>query len=88
MLLGYVLYGYRYRGLDWHFVFQAALDSNGKISKEHAIALASTNIEKLLGVTVEAEDTDFVASISGDFLDPSSRVASIISPRRGRVDLV
>ncbi|KAF9069767.1 composite domain of metallo-dependent hydrolase [Rhodocollybia butyracea] len=66
----------------------ASLDSDGKISEEQAIAMASTNLEILLGVSGRAEDADLVATEGGGLLDPSSRVVSILSPRSRKVDLL
>lgn len=53
------------------------------------MALASTNVEKLLGGKVEIEDQyELVATEGGDLLDFSSKVRAVISPRRGFVDLL
>jgi len=71
----------------------AALEASGSISQSEALALASTNLEKLLGVE-EAEDVqgiqdvgDLVATSNGGILDFESKVVGVISPRRGIVDL-
>jgi hypothetical protein len=56
--------------------------------------LASTNVEKLLGVmVVDAENEreshgDLVATAGGGLMDLESKVVGIILPRRGAVDLV
>ncbi|KAI0367317.1 carbohydrate esterase family 9 protein [Pilatotrama ljubarskyi] len=63
----------------------AALESNGTISKADAIALASTNVEKLLGV--KTLQGDLVATQGGDLLE-LSKVVAVISPRRGVVDII
>ena len=55
------------------------------------MAIASTNIEKLLGGKVEASAEqlgDLVATEGGDLLDFTSKVVAVISPRRGFVDLL
>ena len=57
-----------------------------EISKADAIALASTNLEKLLGLP--AEDGDLVLTAGGDLLSMESKVAGIVSPRRGVVELL
>ena len=59
------------------------LESDGSISKEQAIELVSTNVETLLGVVDEGE---LVATRGGDLLE-FSKVVSVISPRRGVVDI-
>ncbi|TDL21725.1 carbohydrate esterase family 9 protein [Rickenella mellea] len=65
----------------------AALEAYGEISRSQALALASSNLEKLLGVDVEIEKGDLVATAYGDLLDFGSKVVGIISPRTARVDL-
>ncbi|KAL1759392.1 hypothetical protein FB107DRAFT_205135 [Schizophyllum commune] len=64
----------------------AALEMPEEISKADAIALASTNLEKLLGLP--AEDGDLVLTAGGDLLSMESKVAGIVSPRRGVVELL
>lgn len=49
--------------------------------------MASSNLEKLLGVSMQAEDADLIATMGGDILDPGSKVVSVLSARSGRVDL-
>lgn len=61
------------------------MESNGTLSRSEAIALGSSNIETLLGL--EAQE-DLVAYHGGDIFDLSSRVAAVISPKRGFVDLM
>ncbi|KAI0342085.1 carbohydrate esterase family 9 protein [Trametopsis cervina] len=65
-----------------------AIDAGGSISKAKAIALTSTNINKLLGGKAEADDYELVATEGGDLLDFSSKVRAVISPRRGLVDFL
>ncbi|KAJ4483355.1 carbohydrate esterase family 9 protein [Lentinula aciculospora] len=63
-----------------------SLDVNGTLGKEEAIALGSVNVEKLLGVKVEAQDADLVArGYSGDSLFPG-KVVGVLSPRKGVVE--
>ncbi|KAF8897048.1 hypothetical protein CPB84DRAFT_1781415 [Gymnopilus junonius] len=64
----------------------AALEANGAISKPDAIALASVNLERLLGVN--SPNTDLVAVSRGTLFDFDGKVAGIISPHRGVVDLI
>jgi len=66
-----------------------AIDAGGSISKAQAIAIGSTNVEKLLGSKMETEDQyEFVATEGGDLLDYSSKIRAIISSRHGVVHLV
>ncbi|KAH9083405.1 carbohydrate esterase family 9 protein [Lactarius deliciosus] len=64
-----------------------ALESGGHISKPEAIALASTNIKKLLGGNEHKGATDLVATQGGDLLSFESKVVAVISSVRGTVDL-
>ncbi|KAF9566706.1 carbohydrate esterase family 9 protein [Agrocybe pediades] len=64
----------------------AALEANGKISRSEAIALASTNLEHLLGV--KNPNLDLVAVKRGTLLDFEGQVTGIISPQRGTVELL
>ena len=88
---GYVIYYF----ISCDFVFtgtsafiQAYIEAGGIISRTDAIALASTNTEKLLGVDPEtARLGDLVATEGGDMLDIQSKVVGVISPRRGQVEL-
>ena len=73
--------------LEW----QAAIDAGGEISKAQAIAMGSTNVEKLLGGRVEAEPEDardMVVTAGGDILDFESKVIAVVSSRRKVVDLL
>jgi hypothetical protein len=65
---------------------QAALEANGTLSSREAYALASVNLERLLGIRVP--NTDLVAVKHGDLLDFEGEVISIISPQRETVDLI
>ncbi|KAH9176445.1 carbohydrate esterase family 9 protein [Lactarius sanguifluus] len=64
-----------------------ALESGGHISKPEAIALASTNLQKLLGGNGHEGTTDLVATQGGDLLSFESKVVAVISSVRGTVDL-
>ncbi|CAL1706960.1 unnamed protein product [Somion occarium] len=66
-----------------------AIEAGGRLSKGQALALASTNLEKLLGGKVKAQSAhDLVATRGGELLDFESKVVAVISPRRGVVDLM
>jgi hypothetical protein len=77
------------RGTDGWNHMQAALEAGGRISKVQALALASTNLEQLLGCDPGGASgtSDLVATRGGDLLSLESKVVGIISPRRGSVDL-
>ncbi|KAK0452688.1 carbohydrate esterase family 9 protein [Armillaria borealis] len=63
----------------------AALEARTEISQSDALALASVNLEVLLGV--DNEDYDLMATTFGTLLDFESKVVGIVSSRRGVVDL-
>ncbi|EKM54380.1 uncharacterized protein PHACADRAFT_123385 [Phanerochaete carnosa HHB-10118-sp] len=66
-----------------------AIDAGGEISRAQAMAIASTNVEKLLGGKVEAAWAgDLVATEGGDLLDFNSKVVAVLSPKRGAVNLL
>ncbi|KAF5370700.1 hypothetical protein D9758_002026 [Tetrapyrgos nigripes] len=65
----------------------ASLEADGKISKEQAIAIGSINLENLLGLDVQTEGSDIVATMGGDLLEMSAKVVGIVSPSRRLVDL-
>ncbi|KAL0072430.1 hypothetical protein AAF712_000193 [Marasmius tenuissimus] len=66
----------------------AAIEANGKLSQEQAIALASKNIEILLGAEVDDDDTDMVATSAGDLFEMSAKVVAIVSSRQSSVELI
>ena len=67
---------------------QIAIGSDGRLSKADTLALASTNLEKLLGGKGTSESAhDLVATKGGDLLDFESKIVAVISCRRGLVDL-
>ncbi|KAJ3781085.1 hypothetical protein GGU10DRAFT_367812 [Lentinula aff. detonsa] len=57
-------------------------------STKSKLHMASVNLEKLLGASAQAENTDFVATVGGDLLDPNSQVVAIFSQRSERVDIL
>ncbi|EJD04405.1 composite domain of metallo-dependent hydrolase [Fomitiporia mediterranea MF3/22] len=69
----------------------AALEAPSEISRTQALALASTNLEKLLGLDINDNsnniDADLVATESGDLFDFEGKVVGVINPRKGVVDL-
>ncbi|KAJ7195756.1 hypothetical protein GGX14DRAFT_474307, partial [Mycena pura] len=67
----------------------AALDSNGTIDYATALALASTNIERALGVDSGAQEDvdDLVVLEGGGMFDFESKVVGVISARKAAVEL-
>ncbi|KZV62706.1 carbohydrate esterase family 9 protein, partial [Peniophora sp. CONT] len=66
----------------------AALESGGRINKSEALALASTDLDLLLGSTVQAQgEGTLVATIGGDLLDLEAKVVGVVDGGRGVVDL-
>lgn len=66
-------------------LLQAALELDGTVSKTDAIALASSNLEKLLGLETQH---DLVAYEGEDALSLSSRPVAVLSPARAFVELL
>lgn len=68
---------------------KAKLESNGRIDDQQAYALATTNLEKLLGIiNLQDETADLVAYDGGGAFDLSSKVVAVLSPERGIVDML
>jgi imidazolonepropionase-like amidohydrolase len=66
----------------------AALEAGGAISEVEALALASINIENLLGAGGDAARGDLVATRGAGLLEFESKIVAIISPQRGVTDLL
>ncbi|KAG8926199.1 hypothetical protein FRC02_009071 [Tulasnella sp. 418] len=66
----------------------AALEANGRISREQALALATTNLEQIFGISSQNEISDIVAYKGGDVFDFSSEVVAVISSRSGRIGII
>jgi hypothetical protein len=69
-------------------IVQAVLESNGRIDKRQAYELASTGLESMLKIWGVGDDPDLVAYDGGSAFDLSSKVAAVLSPQRGLVDLM
>lgn len=67
-------------------LYQAAIEADGALSKADALALASVNLEGLLGI--DAEIGDLVVTKGGSIFDFEAKVIGIVSPQRGVVDLI
>ncbi|PPQ72507.1 hypothetical protein CVT24_004823 [Panaeolus cyanescens] len=66
----------------------AALDANGRIDYATALALASTNLEKALGVLRPSHLTpDLVIYEGGNALDFTSKPVGVVSEERGVLEL-
>ncbi|KAF4602114.1 hypothetical protein EYR40_005318 [Pleurotus pulmonarius] len=66
-----------------------AAESRGRITPRQAHALASTNLEKLLGVwPADEEHGDLVVYDGGSATDLSSKVVAVISQQRNHVELL
>ncbi|KAJ3936108.1 MAG: carbohydrate esterase family 9 protein [Lentinula lateritia] len=65
----------------------AAIEAGGDISREEAIALASSNLEKLLGLASGTVSSSLVATAGGTILDFESKVVAVASAKRGVLDL-
>ncbi|EIW82936.1 carbohydrate esterase family 9 protein [Coniophora puteana RWD-64-598 SS2] len=63
-------------------------EAAGSMSRQEAMALASTNVEELLTGSVASAQRDLVATRGGDMFDMSSRVVAVVSARQGAVDLL
>ena len=65
------------------------IESEGFITRSEAFALASENVEKLLGIRQEVtRKRDLVATEGADLLELNGKVVAIISSSRGEVDIL
>jgi len=81
---------YRGNGLSpRHPNEQSALEADGKISREEAYALVSTNVEKILDLDDVADGglDDLVAFDGGSAFEFSSKVVAVLSHHRGFVEV-
>lgn len=67
---------------------EATAESNGRVSPEKAIELATVNLERLLGIDQAFQEGDMVAWARGSPLDMQSSVAGVVSSAQGWVDLL
>jgi hypothetical protein len=76
---------------DWSswLTVQAAIESNGRLTRRDVYELASTNLENLMGLKgVDDDMADLVAYDGGSAFDLSSKVVAVLCPMRGVVDLM
>lgn len=69
-------------------LMQATAESNGRVSPETAVGLATVNLERLLGIDQAFQGGDMVAWARGGPLDMQSSVVAVLSSAQGRVDLL
>ena len=67
-------------------VHQVLAENPDVVTRASALAMASSNVEKLLGVESNPYISDLVATAGGDLLSFEGKVVAVISPRRGKVD--
>ncbi|KAG8714759.1 hypothetical protein FRC08_011480 [Ceratobasidium sp. 394] len=65
----------------------AALESDGHLGKHDALALGTTNLQRLLGLDAADAVGDLVAFHGGSWSDFSSKPVAVISGARARVDV-
>ncbi|KAG9086281.1 hypothetical protein FRC06_003164, partial [Ceratobasidium sp. 370] len=65
----------------------AALESDGHLGKHDALALGTTNLQRLLGLEDADALGDLVAFRGGSWSDLSSKPVAVISEARARVDV-
>ena len=69
-------------------IIKAAAESNGRVSPEKAMGLATVNLERLLGIDQALQEGDMVAWARGSPLDMQSSVVGVVSSTQGWVDLM
>ncbi|EJD36586.1 composite domain of metallo-dependent hydrolase [Auricularia subglabra TFB-10046 SS5] len=75
-----------WEAIHTRFVVKWAMEeSSGLLSVDSALALATTNIQKLLGL--EDADTDLVAYSGGSWYEQESKIVAVLSPARNLVDI-
>jgi hypothetical protein len=71
----------------WFDAAWVAIEAGGKLDKEMALALVSSNLERLL-LGEERANQDLVAWHGGDIFDMNSKVIAVISNTREQVDIL
>ena len=69
-------------------IIKATAESNGRVSPEKAIGLATVNLERLLGIDQALQEGDMVAWARGSPLDMQSSVVGVVSSAQGWVDIL
>ncbi|KAG9004460.1 hypothetical protein FRB94_002331 [Tulasnella sp. JGI-2019a] len=81
-----ILEGWEARNTRFELAW-AALGSSGRVPKSQALALGSTNFEKIFDIPSSVVKGDWVAYSGGDMFDLQSKAIGIASGRRHRTDL-
>ncbi|KDQ57533.1 hypothetical protein JAAARDRAFT_267221 [Jaapia argillacea MUCL 33604] len=63
-------------------------DSAGKITKECVLAMATSNVERLFGLTGDPGEADIIATRGGELLSLEGKVVAVLSPSREIVDVL
>lgn len=71
----------------WFDAAWVAIEAGGKLDKETALAIVSTNLEQLLGLEIQTQP-DMVAWQGGDIFSMSSKVVAVISGVREKIDIM
>ena len=66
---------------------KASINAPGVIDTATALDIASTNVEKLLGITRRPDTVELVATIGGNLLGFEGKVVAVISQVRGVADI-
>jgi len=66
---------------------KASLDADGLLGKGDALALASTNFNKIFGLYDDEFEDDLVVYEGGDVFSMESKVVGIVSPRMRQVEM-
>ncbi|KAH7091723.1 composite domain of metallo-dependent hydrolase [Auriculariales sp. MPI-PUGE-AT-0066] len=75
-----------WEAINTRFALKWALeDADGYLSSHDVLAIATTNLEKLLDLP--GEEADFVAYAGGPWYSQNSKAVAVLSPSRGIVDL-
>ena len=81
----YLVATHRRVGAHASYYDKAALESNGRIGKSsgEALKLASTSLERMLGVNISPNQRSYVAWKGGDALGMTSKAVAVFSAARG-----
>jgi len=63
------------------------INADDKISREDAVALASSNLQSIFGIEPDDVHDDLVAYKGGDMLETSSKVVAVMSERMRTVTI-
>ena len=66
---------------------QAASESAGRIGEEDALALLTSNLEKIFAIPPSVVEGEYMAYKGGDVMDFTSEVVAAVSKNRAAVDI-